>query len=306
MKKLTKEEVLSIEPILYNKARDIDVAIYNALSDEMSKEFVLDSLMLYMNKDGGIGGGLEIDNYNPNSSVYQCYEALRILDALGFDSTYKNELYTHITNKIGNYLYNRCDIKEGLWNPTTKTNEEFAHSEVFNYKENFSKFFGVHPTAAILGFTFTLFPASKAYYKKALKQVGYIFSYIEEKNDWTEYDYISFNSLLGSLKKANLFQEEQIQLEKAILKHLEKDIENLSRELPYMLTHVKVEGLLKEALDKTLDELVDGRASHGLWEHKKGWGSNRYPEADSAMLKWLGAETVWTLYLLDSYGRIEK
>ena len=73
-----------------------------------------------------------------------------------------------------------------------------------------------------------------------------------------------------------------------------------------MLTHVKVEGLLKEALDKTLDELVDGRASHGLWEHKKGWGSNRYPEADSAMLKWLGAETVWTLYLLDAYGRIEK
>lgn len=64
MKTLTKEDILTIERQMYNKARDMDVAILNSLTEESSKEFVLDCLMMYMNRDGGFGNGLYIDSYN--------------------------------------------------------------------------------------------------------------------------------------------------------------------------------------------------------------------------------------------------
>ena len=85
---LTNNDFSNIERQMFNKARDVDVAVFNAITSELDKEFVLDSLMMYQNTDGGFGGGLFIDNYNPASSIYVTYEALRILYICGFDSDY--------------------------------------------------------------------------------------------------------------------------------------------------------------------------------------------------------------------------
>ncbi len=307
MKTLTKEDLQTIERQMYNKARDMDVAILNSLTDETAKEFVLDCLMMYMNRDGGFGNGLYIDNYNPNSSVYQTYEALRILDMLGFTADCTLELFEEITNKAGNYLFNRCALQEGAWNPTVKTNDAFAHSEEFNYYENFFPFWGYHPTAAILGFCLTLFKPTKAYYKKAIKQLGYVFSYIKEKEDLSYHDFISFNSLLGSLRKAGLFEDEALMLEEKLKNAALQHLQDSEFSAALFLSNCKtLDPILTEAIEKDLDAILDKRASHGLWEKDKGWGSTRYPEADSAMLKWLGAKTVDTLALLEHYGRIER
>lgn len=307
MKTLTKEDILTIERQMYNKARDMDVAILNSLTEESSKEFVLDCLMMYMNRDGGFGNGLYIDSYNPNSSVYQTYEALRILDMLNFSSDCSLELFEEITNKAGNYLFNRCPLVDGAWNPTVKTNDDFAHSEEFNYYENFMPFWGYHPTAAILGFCLTLFKPTKAYYKKALKQLGYVFSYLETKDDFSYNEFISFNSLLGSLRKANVFKEEAEIIENKLKLAAKKHIHEPNFSAPSFLSNCqKLDPELQQAVEEKLDEIIDKRASHGLWEKETGWGSTRYPEADSAMLKWLGAKTVEVLALLEGYGRIER
>ena len=164
MKILTNNDLLSVERQIYNRARDIDVAIFNALMDEESKDFVLDCLTLYVNKDGGFGNALEIDNYNTNSSVYQTYEALRIMDVCGFDSNSDNPMLEEIVNRIGNYLFNRNTLVNALWNPNVKTNDDFAH----NLKYSYSNDFGCHPTAAVLGYLINLVKPSKVYYKKSL------------------------------------------------------------------------------------------------------------------------------------------
>ena len=133
MKLLTRSMQRDISKQMYNKARDIDVAVYNGLVEPLDKEFLLDCLFLYINRDGGFGNGLEIDNYNPNSSVYQTYEALRLLNMVNIDSNCKNELLAEIMQKVGNYLFNRCKIVNGMWNPVEKTNNDFAHSEEYTY-----------------------------------------------------------------------------------------------------------------------------------------------------------------------------
>lgn len=306
MFKLTKDDMMDIERIMFNKARDIDVSIFNAILDDECKEFVLDSLMLYMTKDGGIGNALEIDNYNPNSSVYQTYEALRILSSLNFNKINDNELYLTLLNKIGNYLFNRTTLVDGFWNPLVPSNDNFAHSEKYNYTNNFFPIWRVHPTAAILGFIIELMPENKAYYKKALKQIGYVFAEIESDNSWNEYEFISYSYLLRSLKKVNIFESECEIIESKLISEAKKHLDEANFNFPLYLMDIKVDAILEEKINQYLDNLINNRAVHGLWEHKESWGSNRYPEADSASLKWIGAESVWNIYLLNKYGRIEK
>ena len=62
---------------------------------------------------------------------------------------------------------------------------------------------------------------------------------------------------------------------------------------------------LDELKDKQLDYIIDSVASFGLWDHKKSWGYDKYAEEDSAMIKWVGAETVNNYFILKKYGRIE-
>ena len=306
MEILTKQNLNVIENQTYNRARDIDVSIMNALLDNEYKDYVLDGLMLYVNKDGGFGNALHIDNYNPNSSVYQTYEAFRILDLVGLDSSCENPLLEEIVNKACNFLFNRCQLKDGAWNPNEKTNNNFAHSEEFTYYESFISSWGYHPTAALVGFTLTLVKPNKAYYKKALKMLDIVFKYFETKESLSIYDYISFNSLLGSLKKANLFVDKQEIIEDKLLAQAPRLLENKDFSISAMMSNCKLDEKLNIRLNEELDEIILSRASHGLWEHKKGWGTDKYAEADSAMLKWLGAESVYNLYLLNKYNRIEK
>jgi hypothetical protein len=99
MKLLTKQKQDDMARQVSLKSRDIDICIFSALEGSLPKEMLLDCLMLYVNNDGGFGHGLYIDNYNVNSSVYQVYEAFRLLDMLDFDSSCQNELYDEIINK---------------------------------------------------------------------------------------------------------------------------------------------------------------------------------------------------------------
>ncbi len=304
--KITKEKLNQIELQLYNKARDIDVAYYNSFMDEESKEFILDGLMMYMNQDGGFGNGLFIDDYTTHSSVYQTYEALRMLDQVGYTSQCKNPLFQSIISKIGNYLFNRQDLHEGAWNPIHPANRSFAHSANMEYHEKFISQWGFHPTAAILGYCLLMFEPSKAYYKKALKQIGFSFSYFYEKETLSDYDFVSFNSLLGSLKKSGLFKEDVKKIEEKLLLQAKAHIQKASFPFAKYLSNCEVlDETLQKCIDQDLDHLIQRQAPHGLWEHLEDWGSSTYPEADSASLKWLGAETVNTIVLLFHYGRIE-
>ena len=307
MKLLTKEMQDVIARQIYNKARDIDVALYNGLTEEEYKEYILDCLFLYVNQDGGFGNGLEIDNYNPNSSVYQTYEAFRLMAMAGIDSTCENPLLAEICQKAGNYLFNRCKIINGMWNPVEKTNNDFAHSMEYHYTDNALDTWKFHPTAAILGYILQFVAPNKVYYKKAMKQIGYVFDYYKNLDVASNYDLISLNALVGSLKKMNLYKEEVAMLETKLISLVTDKVNNGEDfDIAEVLTSVVVPSTLEEALDKCLDAKIDAIKSHGLWEYTKDWGTDKYAEYDSAKIKWVGAVSVNQYFLLKHYNRLEK
>lgn len=309
MKLLSKNQQDGIFRQMYNKARDIDVAIINTLDGSMPKDFILDAIMFYQTKDGGFANGLYIDNYNVNTSVYQIYEAFRILDMVGFDSSCgKLELYHPIINKAMNYLYNREPLNNNKWNPNTITNNNYAHSKEFEYCEENMKLFGYHPTAAILGYTFIFCEPSKAYYKKALKMADLMIKDFLNMNSLTKYEFISFNSFLNSIKRANVFADKQIEIENHLTKLAKEAVSTNFSDLdaihPLDCSLYLNDEELNEKINLELDYIIDSLASHGLWEKKGDWGYNKYAEEDSAKLKWIGAETVNNYFILKKYGRL--
>lgn len=309
MKLLTKKQQDDMSRQVGLKSRDIDICMFNALDGSLPKEMLLDALMLYVNTDGGFGHGLHIDNYNVNSSVYQVYEAFRLLDMLDFDSNCSEELFEMIVNKACNYLYNRVAPESAVWNPNTKTNNDFAHSKEFECNEENKKLFGLHPTAAILGYTLLFVKPTKAYYKKALKQLEIVLKTFYQKEELTKYEIISFNSLLNSLKKANLLEEDQKKIEEKLTNYVKNvislDFENKNAMRPLEVALYLNDPVFDSYKEKHLDYLIDTIAPHGMWDYNGSWGYDKYAEEDSAKLKWIGCGTVNNYFLLKKYGRLE-
>lgn len=309
MKLLTKSMQDDMARQMTYKARDIDMALYNALDGTMANDFVLDSLMLYRNRDGGFANGLYIDNYNTNTSVYQIYEAFRMMDMVGFDSTCDNELFSDIINKACNYLYNRCLMVDNKWNPNVKTNDDFAHSHEFSFTKENQDLFGYHPTAAILGYTLKFHKNTKAYYKKAYQASLKMIDDFMNMDSLTKYEFISFNSFLNSVKPLNIFGDKLKAFEDKLIKLAEdvvsNDFESDDTIKPLDCAMYISSNKLDELKDLQLDYIVSSVASFGLWDHKKTWGYDKYAEEDSAMIKWVGAETANNYFILKKYGRIE-
>ena len=304
MKFLSKEKQIDMANQLSLKSRDIDVVLYNILDESLPKEFMLDSLMMYINKDGGFGNGLYIDNYNPNSSVYQVYEAFRLLDLSGFDKSCDDELFKDIINKASNYLYNRNVLVNHLWNPNVISNKDFPHNIIFDDTDENLKLFGLHPTFALVGYTLKFFNETKAYYKKALKMANKLIELYLAKEEVTKYDLISVDSFINSVKNLNLFDSEIVKLENKLINDSLKliDLDIIS---PLDIIYVKdnkLDSLRNEALDKLIDSVKD----FGMWDYKTNWGTDKYPEEDSANLKWIGANSANNYYLLKYYERLEK
>jgi hypothetical protein len=309
MKLLDKNTQANIQMHMYNRARDIDAALLNCLYDEMPTSFILDCLMFYQTKDGGFAGGLHIDNYNTNSSVYQIYEAFRLMDMVGLTSDCDHELYDKIVNKAMNILYNREVLKNNKWNPNAKTNDNFAHAKDFSYSESFPEW-GYAPTAAILGYTLVLCKSTKAYYKKALKMIDIMLKDFYQMESLNKYEFISFNSFLNSLKKSGEFKNEiskvEAKLTSLALNAISLDFEDLNAIHPLDAALYLNDPKLNEMKNQELDYIIDSIEPHGLWENKRSWGYNKYAEEDSAKLKWIGAQSVNNLFVLKMHERLEK
>ena len=308
MKLFSKEAQQNLANQICLKARDIDVCMLNALDGSMPNDYVLDCLMMYQNHDGGFGGGLYIDNYNTNSSVYQVYEAFRLLYMAGFDKTCENKMYVDIVNKAGNYLYNRCIMKNNKWNPNVESNDDFAHAERFSFNKENEEMFGYHPTIDLIGYSLVLFKETKAYYNKAMKIARRILDDFYKLDKLSKYEVIGFANFLRMITKLDLFKEDQQKLNDKLVDYAESMLSvDFSDDQLHPLDVINLHSdKLDKARELELDYLVDSVAKFGMWDYNKGWGSDRYPEADSAMLKWLGAVAVNNYYKLKECKRIEE
>lgn len=307
MKMIDKETYDAMEMQMYNRSRDIDCAIFNSIMLDMPKEYAVDCIMMYQNSDGGIGNQLELNSYNPASSVFQTYEAMKILYYVGYSQVDDDENFLELIKRMCSFIYNKSVIDKNRFVPVPADNNKFAHGKAYEYDESLMDRFNYYPTMAILGFTLYFLPSTSPYYRKAIKMVEGGLNDFYAKKEFSKTDLLSYAIFLDCVKRLKLTTfdvaklENKLNEEALVLFEKNKNIKPLDIFIFNDITDPRILAML----DDNLDDIISSVAVHGLWEQTEKW-DNTYPEQDSCALKWMGVMTYRNMFLLKKYNRIEK
>ncbi|MCR5787275.1 MAG: hypothetical protein K6G28_06205 [Acholeplasmatales bacterium] len=297
---LEKSKIEEIDSLMYNKALDTDVAMYNLIFDNSDTTFAKTSLYLYVNEDGGFGHGLNPDNISPISTTFETYEALKFLREAGIRSINEDETTQELIGGAFKFL-----SKKMKYSVRERINDKYACALYLKGDDDDSLRVG------IIGQTLYFLPKENKYYKRALEDLNKIYDSLLANNS-TDYFYLEqLKGLIFSLIIKDELKDKQDSLlakfNVLLHKYLEQsDIERDCFEILYLLEDFDLTEDEQYYFDKALDALVNIRAHHGMWENNHKWGNeDMYPEAMSAELKWLGRQTRYAMHYLVKYNRIK-
>ncbi len=308
MLKLSKNAYSTMINQMYNKARDIDVALFNVINDNnFPKSFLATALTGFQNSDGGFAHALEVDNYNKDSNLVECLEAMRI-SSMVFNNICDDELLNKSFKKLFNYLYNRLD----KWDALIPSNNDAICASWYKYNDVNIKRFGDAPTPAILGYTLMLTSPENVYFKKAYAKARDVVNKFLLKTSFTVEEIKSYKVLYEGLYKNNLFPEKieniKDKLYSTAYEMMEKDKDKFSNVvlLPLDIFERYTNNLVYDKLiDDNLDYLITSIKPHGLWEAPFDW-SNEIAEGATAQIKWIGVVSCINFYNLKKFSRIEE
>lgn len=286
---LENEFIDLLERQLYNKARDIEVALYNSLVTKEFKSMAADALLMYYHDDGGFGEALYIDNYNPNSNAYTTYYALKLIyeyDLANFPIIKK------ILKKVFNYLFKKA-YKNNYFFFKAEPSNTYPCSNDFKYDKSYT----LCPTLGIIGYALLL--GDDLAKKDALNLLNLIKDRICDDLIKTGEDILNLSILIKGLKENKLIYSDYKTL---LVKYLEPLYFKTNDCL--MIEVDTYYNLNQEVKDVLLDEMINCKNKLGFWDYDKPW-HNEYPEGDVALLKWVGATSLKYFYYLKKNLRIK-
>ena len=304
MNKVNNEFLQNIETAMFNRALDTDVSLYNLDYSDMPQNYVLISISLYQNKDGGFGHALDFDNVNPLSTAYQTYFALRLIDEAKYTNIKEDELLEEILSKAFNYLYNRATRIKDLWLLKESINDKAACALRFKGPNQES----LPLSMGIIGYTLYFLDSNKAYYKMALKLLDKYSKEILSLDSLSLNELYYFKVLLKGLKKIG-HKDYDLYLDRYNLLLQKESINYKSDYYSFLdLFESYTDNTdLNDKIDDALDILISSVKPHGMFEAIHSWGTEQiYPESDSAMIKWVGRASRYALHYIKVFERIEK
>lgn len=307
MLKLSKNAYNTIISQMYNKARDVEVALFNVINDNnFPKSFLSTALTGFQNSDGGFAHALEVDNYNKDSNLVECLEAMRIA-SMAFDSIADDSILQQSFKKLFNYLYNRLD----KWEALIPSNNDAICASWYKYSDVNINRFGDAPTPAILGYTLLLTTKEIVYFKKAYEKALKVIDNFISKTDFNVEEIKSYKVLYEGLLKHNLCPEKletiKDKLYSVSYELMEKDKNNFDHALLLPLDIFESytgNSKYDELIDLNLDYLITSIKPHGLWESSFDW-SNEIAEGATASIKMIGVVSCTNFYNLKKFNRIE-
>ncbi len=312
---LSRNDYLKIEELIYSRARDLEIALFQHYMDNEDKLMAVHALTIYQNRDGGFGHGLEPDSLNPNSSGIQTQYALTILKELGCDHSNLDEVTEYVVYRALHYVFHYAIDDNGYIPATIPTNNDFPCASWWKHnEETYKKEWAYNPTAYLyaLGLWFTN-PAHK-YFKRIIKLLPSCLNHFFDCEKINKYELRCYIELYDVLLKKNIMPELHKKLENKINQEIDNlivaDLKNWGTNDCVMPLDLLVYDYLinseerKRLVEKNLDFLLTSRGE-GMWDINWTW-CNEYQEFELQKIKWRGVITVKNLTLLKKYKRIEE
>ena len=160
---------------ILKNARPLDMARWNYLFENGSKEDVINILKTYQNTDGGFANALEPDCWNINSTPLQTWAATRIIKEINLDD--KNH---PIIKGIIDYLSSNDEFDGHSWNGlnTVVTNDNYPHAPWWSYSQK--QELKYNPTASLIGFILKYAEKHTAIYKLACELSKEAYDYFKK------------------------------------------------------------------------------------------------------------------------------
>ena len=184
---------------MYQNARPIELAIWQHLYENGSKEAVLSHLSFYQNDDGGFGHALEADSWNPNSSPYTTLHAINILKGIGFEDTRHP-----IMKGIFTYLESGVNSSDNGWYFNIPSNNDYAHAPWWTYNMESNAVEGIGVTAGIVVFLLKYADKDSDLYNRALAFAELLFNKQNSPGSYGDMGIGGYCILLESIEQADL------------------------------------------------------------------------------------------------------
>lgn len=159
---------------IYQNARPLDLARWQYLFENGSKERVLEFLAVYQNEDGGFGHALEADCWNPQSSPVQTWAATEIIREIHLD-----EKEHPIIQGILHYLETSKDFDGHSWSNTIPSNDLYPHAPWWNHTSDSE--INYNPTVSLIGFILRYAAKESSIYHTAQKILKESYGWLKEK-----------------------------------------------------------------------------------------------------------------------------
>ncbi|MFR1381414.1 MAG: hypothetical protein ACLS2V_17340 [Clostridium paraputrificum] len=160
---------------ILKNSRPLDMARWNYLFENGSKEDVASVLKTYQNDDGGFANALEPDCWNINSTPLQTWVATQIIKEINLDD--KNH---PIIKGILDYLSSKDEFDGHRWHGlnTVVTNDNYPHAPWWSYRQKQESTY--NPTASLIGFILKYAEKDTAIYRSACELSKEAYNYFKK------------------------------------------------------------------------------------------------------------------------------
>ena len=282
---------------ILKNSRPLDMARWNYLFEDGSKEDVIKVLKTYQNDDGGFANALEPDCWNINSTPLQTWVATQIIKEINLEDK------THpIIKGILDYLSSKDEFDGHRWHGlnTVVTNDNYPHAPWWSYKQKQELTY--NPTASLIGFILKYAEKDTAIYRSACELSKEAYNYFK-KNFPLEsmHESACFVELYHYMKECsifNLFDMEEFKklLQKQIKQVITYDTKIWSTDYickPSLFINSKSSDFYlenKDICDFEYEFILKTQNEDGSWGVTWDW--NDYPEQWAISKNWWQSDII--------------
>ncbi len=310
MQILSKQTLEEIRRWIYKNARPLDLALWQYHFENGSKEAVLAILPCYQNSDGGFGGAIEPDNWNPASTPYNAQFVIRILRQIDFYDT-AHPIYQGLFRYLENTEY-KADYG---WFFIIPSNDNYPHARWWDYNQQDNVFQSIGITAILSGFILRYGEKQSNLYQMAKEYAKLLVCKLPTTKNFGDMGIGGYCRLLDDLESAGLTKEfNHPDFSEQIFSLVRNKIQNetgnfMANPLEFVLSpNSRFYDENKPEVENALDQIILNRPASGVWDIPWEWyNGNKYPKAFAISENWWKSfEAIEKLLQLKRFGRLAK
>ena len=311
MPRLTTERYLQARAFLNDRARELELTIFEHDFQSAPAWPVLDALAAFQNEDGGFGHGLEPDSRAPDSGALATSVALRTLVEVGAPASHP------MVHAVAGYLENSFERDSAVWRIVPLQAEEHPHAPWWTLDGLETRFNGykLNPKAEIVAQLRNLAaPVDRGWLDA---QVAALVAEVEKAAD--EPGGLEMHDLIGAvrlLEAQGLPRELRLPLQRNLAELATTGLAAAAEGYGLRALDLAprpdsaLADVLADSVVVELDRLIATQQADGAWWPQWDWGAEPDSDTDkawrAAKVEWAGIITLRNLRILNAHGLVDR